>query len=120
MNTDIIRETLGALLSSALWWSYFRYGHGSALQHNRAGYCFITAPSWLSVICGRPLPDNQVELVHALGQVCGLLLSVIWLLMYWSSLDRSRRLAIYTICAIGMLIIPMATYLAIMYYKRWR
>ena len=118
MNTDVVRETLGALASGAFWWGYFRYGHGFALQNNKAGYYFMTVPSWLTTLCGRPLSDNRLELVHMLGQIGGLLLSIIWLPMYWFGLSHSRRITIYAVCTIGALVIPMIAYVIVVLHKR--
>lgn len=78
----------------------------------------MTVPPWLAIICGRPLPDNRLELVHVLGQIGGLLLGTIWLPMYWFGLDHSRRITIYAVCTIGVLAIPMTTYTIVAFRRR--
>jgi hypothetical protein len=120
MNISVIRETLGALAIGIFWWGYFRYRHGVACPNSRGGYYFTTVPSWLATICGRPLPDNRLELFHMLGQIGGLLLSIIWLPMYWFGLDHSQRITAYAVCTICVLAIPIAAYIVVALRRRLR
>lgn len=109
MNADLLRETVLAMLGGILMWAACRSGHRVTYGKGRAAsYCLVTVPSWLSIVCGRPLPDNKLEIGYMLGQIGGLFLSIFWLPMAWLGLDHSQRLIIYSSMYVGTVVISFA------------
>ena len=118
MSASVVREALGTLAIGFFLWEYFRYTHRLTSQNNRSGYYFLTVPFWLTTICGHPLPNSKLELSHALGQIGGLLLGVVWLPMYWLGLERSQRFNVFAVCTVGVLMFPMMAYAIVTVYRR--
>ena len=120
MNTTIIRETIGGLSIGAFWWLIYWRAHSRALKINAPGFYYMKAPSWLTLMCGRPLPSGKLELVNTLAQIGGLALSVIWLPMYWFGLSHSQRVMIYSFLVLGEIFVPMVVYSVIAFCRRRR
>jgi hypothetical protein len=109
MNTPLLREAAITMIAGIWLWILFRSLYGFALHKGRAeGYYFITVYSWLSVICGRPLPENKVEVSLMIGQIGSLLLSIIWVPMFWFGISHSQRITLYTGLLLSTLALPIA------------
>ena len=118
MDGSAIREALSATAVGATWWALYRLSHKHASQRNLARYYFITAPSWLTTICGRPLPDDRLELGAMLGQIGSLLLSIAGWPMLCLRLNHSKQVAVYLIIGIGMQAIPILVSITVALIRR--
>ena len=107
--TRIVGMTLCALL---YWWGY-RYLHWSP-TNRRAGHYVVRVPAWLSLFCGRPLPDNQVELAAMLGQVLCFPLALLWIPLIWCGLDDSQSETLFVGGVLAPMIITGITRLTIL------
>jgi hypothetical protein len=67
----------GLILGSVLFWTSMRslQSHAETRLRNSR---IIAVPSWLSFLCGRPLPDNKVYLPAMLLQLGSLVAGLVW------------------------------------------
>ncbi len=93
-----------------LSWFYFRGGQANRVRTaNRDGLFeqahVVRVPSWLSRLCGSPLPDNQLELVFTICQM-GIL---IWGLVGGLALllARNSQQMIQVLATIGMALLAV-------------
>jgi hypothetical protein len=121
MNTAVCRETIGATVTGVLLWAAFRQSQEFAPKKGESAGCyFLTAPSWLSFICGRPLPENRLELGLTLGQIGAVLMSISWLPMAWLGLSHAQRVVIYSTGCLSTVIVFVIMRVAVMLVSRLR
>lgn len=78
MNWMTFRTVL-LLAVGGLAWLFFRGWHTIRIQTARPTSVFrqahvVQVPRWLSLLCGRPLPGNELELVAMILQIGSLFL----------------------------------------------
>lgn len=97
-------EIVGAIMGGAIIWGLARSRYGYALPQGRqAGYRFITVPDWLSAVCGRPAPENELEISLMIGQIGGLLLSILWLPLALLGVQHDTWVLVYGVGWFGIL-----------------
>lgn len=62
-------------LCGVILWTFFRKLHRGRGVETYA----IRVPPWLSLLCGRPLANNRVDLPSMLGQLGSFLLCLVWI-----------------------------------------
>lgn len=91
------------------------FGYSAWRRHKQlAGqrrYHLIRVPPWLSWLCGRPLPDNQIELEFIIFQLFNLLSTLLWA-PFLIGLRINNLLALVLITAYMMMvsIVPFAAH----------
>lgn len=119
MNTTICKETIGATILGVWLWAFFRQIQEFAPKRGKsAGYYFLTVSPWLSFICGRPLPENRLELGLTLGQIGAVLVSISWLPMVWFGLSHTQRMVIYFAGYLGAVIVSVIVRVIVMLANR--
>lgn len=96
---------LWVLAGLILWWSsYFGQRNiiKSSAQHKEL---WIQVPGWIALLCGRPSPDNRVEVGRMIAQLAALVMSVLWILLILVKIDYQKRMDIFTICFLSNLVI---------------
>jgi hypothetical protein len=79
VNSWLILRTVLLLGVGIGTWFFFRGWHTSRIQRARPNSLFqqahvLRVPRWLSLLCGRPLPGNELELVAMILQIGSLFL----------------------------------------------
>jgi len=69
-----ILRTIVLLGIGSLLWLGFRAWHAARIKASRPGHIYdqahiLQAPLWLALLCGRPLPDGELELVSMVLQI---------------------------------------------------
>lgn len=68
----VIMTTIGVVLGYSAWKRHKQLA-GQEPDHH-----LVRVWPWLSWLCGRPLPDNQVELEFIVFQLLNLLFTLLW------------------------------------------
>lgn len=95
MNGSMYLRTLGMIMGSAGMWFFFHMLHDKGMNGTMKRHV-IRVPRWLGLLCGRPLPDNKVELAAMLGQLGTFLAFLLWGLGLLLNLDIW---SLVTLCA---------------------
>lgn len=119
MSLDILKEAVLAFVGGAITWAFFwttqRFGEE---ESQTTKWYLFTAPSWLSLVCGRPLTNNKLELALSLGQLGGVLLGLLWLPAFWFGLDHSQRIFVWSCTGVGTVVVSFVVRLVIIFANR--
>jgi len=92
-------------ISLILWWSSYSGQRSiikSSMQHKEL---WIQVPGWVALLCGRPSPDNRMEIGRMIAQLGALVMSVLWIPLILVKIDYQKRMDIFTICFLSNLVI---------------
>ena len=120
-NTNVValRDAVLMMLGGMMMWSFFWSVHKSEPRKRRSkGWHLITVPSWLSLICGHPLPDRKLEVALMVGQIGSLLFGFLWLPMTWLKLDHSQRVFIWSCVGTATFVTSFAVRITVMLINR--
>jgi hypothetical protein len=112
-------EMVASTMLGVMWWIVFRYYHTFALNQEQSKHGRVfRAPTWLRIVCGNPLPDDQLELSLTLGQISALLLGISPMAMAWFGLDHSQRVGLISGAYLGSVIMVLVVRVIVMLGNR--
>jgi|YNPNPStandDraft_1061719.scaffolds.fasta_scaffold79191_2 hypothetical protein len=123
MNDSMLIRTGGAVLGGIVAWIIFRFEHKAATRPSELFGAFdprhlvVRVPWWLSLFCGRPLKDSQVEVGAMFGQIGAFMAILFWLLGVWLRIDMYLMIVIYLGVGGGM---PLVGYALVKILNRGR
>jgi hypothetical protein len=106
---ETTREIIIWIIGVAIIWVGARNGQvqvANAVPTRWPRYV-IAVPTWLSFLCGYPLPNNQVELSRMCSQIGALLLGLVWIPLKIAMVGQNLRLLILLIGFLTLLSIPL-------------
>jgi len=102
----LVNEILLWLWASLiLWWSSHSGQRNiikSSAQHKEL---WIQVPGWIALLCGRPAPENRVEVGRMVAQLTALVMSVLWIPLILVKIEFQKRMGIFTICFLFNLVV---------------
>lgn len=105
------------LIASLLLWGMAYQGQRDVVRNpSQHRELRVRVPGWIVLLCGKPSPDNRVEVGRMVLQLSAFVMSILWVPLVLAKIDFQIRLEFLMICflsnmAIGALVMVIATLL---------
>lgn len=113
------REIGAWLIASLILWGIAYQGQQDVVQ-NSSQYrdMRIQVPGWIALLCGKPSPDNRIEVGRMVLQLSALLMSGMWIPLVLAEIGFQARMGILFICFLSNLVIgTLVTVIASLFRK---
>ena len=93
------------LINLALWGVAYQGQRDIVQRPSQYKDLRIQAPEWIVLLCGKPSPDNRVEVGRMVMQLSALVMSVLWIPLVLLKIGFQARMGIFLICFLSNLVI---------------